>query len=521
MKTRVAWMSAALAAVAVGGVSRVAEASSHREAPIIATDPSADNTDLYAWVDSSGNLVVIANYIGFEAPDGGPNWSKFSDDVLYEVHIARGGSSLADAITYQIQFTTAPYTRVAEATGMSPGSLTLYPNTKGLEFFGQLSGGGAFNQTYTVTKVIGTGLKVPPPNVGPTTDFVVNGYTISGAAAETYEHHFVDSATTGMIGTLMNGEGLVFAGPRDDPFYADLGAVFDLAQVRPVLGLLGGATLGGAGQQVCTTCAARNSLQYQNVHSIALQIPGAKANGGTAVTAGASVAQTLGIWASASRRKVSVVRTSGPDDHYGPWRQISRIGVPLINETVIGLQDKDYWNRSTPSQDSQVFGAYFDNLIAARDAQAVGYYGASAPLSVCNIASGGPPLTGRLGDITPIINLSAVNAAYDGFTVFGDVLRVDLGLQLQDFPNGRRIIAGSNIESIDIVDTEIKMLFCTLTHAYGGTILSPDHLAPNTPYGGIPDGVSTNETNFRATFPYLAAPWSGFYASPHAAPDGT
>src|SRR5262249_50822927 len=157
------------------------------------------------------------------------------------------------------------------------------------------------------------------------------------------------------------------------------------------------------------TCTPRDSVRYQNVHAIVLEIPGQIANGGTAVTAAPNVNQVVGIWASASRQKVTVHRAYGYDDHYGPWRRVSRPGIPLINETVIGLQDKDYWTRTTPKDDAPVFGAYFDNLIAARDAEAVGYY--ATTLSVCKIQAGGPPLTNRLADLVPIINLGAVNSA--------------------------------------------------------------------------------------------------------------
>jgi len=515
-------VAGAFAAIALLSAAATARASSHREAPAISADPSADNTDLYAWVDVNGNLVIIANYIGLELPDGGPNWAKFSDDVLYEIHIVRGPSSLADAITYQFTFTTAPYA-VVDQNQKPPAML---PNTHGLEFFGQLSGGGAFNQTYSVTKivggvatVIGAGLKVPPPNVGPTTNQVVNNL----ATNETYEQHFVDTATTSTIGTLSNGEGRVFAGPRDDPFYVDLGAVFDLAQVRPILGLLGGKSLGGTGPKVCTGCTPRDSLRFQNVHTIALEIPGIKANGGTAVAAGAHAAQTVGVWASASRRKVTV-RRNGKEEGYGPWRQVSRIGLPLINEAVIGLQDKDTWNRSTPASDAPIFAGYFDNPIAARDAQAVGYYASGGPLAACNIQNGGPPLVNRLADIVPVINL-AVDGQHMGaeaITSVGDVLRVDLGMKLSDFPNGRRLDTSGtgNFETIDVVDTEVKMLFCTLTSATvnANTLLGPNALAPHTPYGVIPDGVNTNEAIFKTTFPYLAPPWEAFSASPHAAP---
>ena len=542
MKTRFAWMSAALAAAAVSGFTTIAAASSHREAPAIADDPAADNTDTYAWVDASGNLVIVANYIGLELPEGGPNWAKFSDDVLYEVHVARGPASLADAITYQIQFHTAPYAYVPEKPGMMPSQLQTVP-AKGQEFFAQLSGGGAFAQTYTVTKITSAGtkvlspaggFKVPPPNVGPTTNEVAYGFTI--ASGDSYENHWVDAAATSTIGTLANGEGRVFAGPRDDPFYVDLGAVFDLAQVRPVLTLLKGQNLGGTGansQNVCgagMTCTPRDSIQYHNVHAIVLEIPGAVANGGTAPGAPPNVNQVVGVWASASRRKVSVLRggprygSYGMDDHYGPWRQVSRLGLPLINETVIGLQDKDYWNRTTPAQDAPVFGGYFDNLIAARDAQAVGYYATGAPLNVCNIApGGGPPLTNRLADLVPVINLGVFNAAYtdptNGIKTIGDVIRLDLGSKMADFPNGRRIVAGSNVESVDVVDTEIKLLFCTLTNAAVNAALGPNTFGTmNNPYGAIPDGVGSNETNFRATFPYLAAPWESFTNGARVAP---
>src|SRR5262245_57463381 len=194
MGKRRAWCALSVVVLGIVALPGAALPSSHREAPAIVADPLADNTDLYAWVDANGNLVIIANFIGLEVPDGGPNWAKFSDDVLYEIHIARGATSLADAVTYQFQFKTAPYTFINPAQ-RPPVQI---PNTKGLEFFAQLSGGGAFNQTYSVTKVengsatvVGTNLRVPPPHVGPTTD------AVSGlAAAETYEAHWVDTPAT-------------------------------------------------------------------------------------------------------------------------------------------------------------------------------------------------------------------------------------------------------------------------------------------------------------------------------------
>ena len=140
MMKRVSWATATLLAVGIVGISGVAGASSHREAPAISDDPAADNTDLYAWVDAAGaNLIILANYIPLEEPAGGPNFHKFSDDVLYEVHLTRGGTDLKDKIKYQIRFKTAPYEY------KDPADMGL-PVGGGKEFFSQIAGGA---QTFT------------------------------------------------------------------------------------------------------------------------------------------------------------------------------------------------------------------------------------------------------------------------------------------------------------------------------------------------------------------------------------
>ena len=155
------------AVLAITLVPLVALASSHREAPAIALDPAADNTDLWAWLKpgTRDRLYIVAAYNPLEEPSGGPNFHKFSDDVLYEVHLVRGTSSLADVITYQVQFKTEPFTRV-DVTDLTKGP------GGGKEFFAQLSGSvGYQKQTYTVTKVqgghstvIAQDVLVAPPN---------------------------------------------------------------------------------------------------------------------------------------------------------------------------------------------------------------------------------------------------------------------------------------------------------------------------------------------------------------------
>jgi hypothetical protein len=479
------WMSA-LAALGVLSMTGVAAASSHREAPGISDDPAADNTDTYAWVQGS-NLVVVANYIGLELPEGGPNWAKFSDDVLYQIHITHGGTSLADALTYQIQFKTTQPARVA------PGGTTLphLPNTGGTEFFAQLTGSGAFGQTYTVTQltagatptVVATNIPVPPPNVGPKTNTVV--YSI--ASGKTYENTWGDLGNAkGTIGALTgpSAGGSVFAGPRDDPFFVDLGAIFDLAQLRPVAN---------------PAEAARDSIAYMNVHAIVLQIPLTVANLGTAPTATAgNAAQTVGVWASASRRKVSLARRQGGDAHFGPWVQVSRLGLPLINEAVIGVQDKDYWNHLTPNDDVGTFAGYILNPIVVRDAEAIGFYGTGGPLAACT-TNGGTDLEANRMDI-----VTAINSVSAGITSIGDVLRVDLASgATPGFPNGRRL-------TDQVVDAELGLLLCGLPKI--GALAGTAGPQTNEPEAVLPKGGAT------PVFPYLQTPWEGRSANPRPAP---
>lgn len=472
----IARLGAALLAGAVSFSALDASASSHAEAPGTASDPDIDNADVWAWVQGS-NLVVVATYNGLQPAFAGPNWKKFAaEGAMYEIHLTRGDQSLDDAITYQIKFQTAPYPQV------DPGDLAA-PVGGGKEFFSQISGGG--NQTYTVTKIengVATDLvtsgdpgKVAPPNIGARTNSIA--YQIPGGTS--YEQFFVDNGATSVVKTMGGGQGRVFAGPRDDAFYVDLGAVFDLAGLRTVLG-----------------GAPRDSVAYTNVMAIALEIPLQVANGGAAVTPGGSNAQTVGVWASASRRQVTILRGDGTKDTMGPYRQVSRLGLPLINEAVIGLQDKDRWNRTRPKDDVALYGAYFLNPVIVRDAQFAGFYGPGGPLAGCSVDGGNDLRANRL-DIISTINIDFV----PGHTPWplaatGDVLRVDLGTA-SAFPNGRPLAPGGH--DPDVVDVELSLLLCKLA-------------AP------VPDGVSQSEIANKATFPYLQTPWESFRGSVYPAP---
>jgi hypothetical protein len=456
-KSRHVYLAAALFGLAAPTAAR---ASSHREAPAIAQDPAADNTDLWAWVNPTTHdkLNVVMCYNPLEEPSGGPNFHELSDDVLYELHITRGAQSLADVVTYQIRFKKTPIAKV------DPADLTAPPGG-GKEFFSQLSGQ---TQTYTVTKVAGgkatviaKDVPVAPPRIGP---FTYSHFQKGSATSATYDDAF--AAT--FIGDMMNGEGRVWAGPRDDGFYVDLGGVFDAAQLR-------------------AKGTAQDGVAGYNVHTIAFEIPttlltaDGKAPGNTPGNA-----TLLGVWASASRREVDIRFRNGERYAFGPWVQVSRLGLPLINEAVIGLQDKDRWNASKPANDVPYYGAYFLNPVVVRDAEAVGIYAA--------LGVDPTPFKSNRTDIIDIINLKDIPTAGAHsvpLSATGDVLRVDMAAD-PGFPNGRALVGGAqpNQEQADVTDVLLSVL------------LSKGMVA-------VKDGVDYNDKPYLPTMPWLALPWQG------------
>ncbi len=446
-----------LSATAMTLLAAAASASSHREAPAIGFDPAADNTDTWAWVTDSSHdkLNVVVAYNPLEEPSGGPNYNQFSDDVLYEVHVTRGAQSLEDVITYQIRFSSTQFPHV------DPADLKA-PLGGGKEFFSQLAGK---TQTYSVTKiedgkrtVLATGVPVAPTNIGPNTNAVVYK-PASGKYDDAFAGTFIKPLGGG-------AEGRVWAGPRDDGFYVNIGRIFDLAN------LLGGT-------------AVDNVAGY-NCHAIALEIPTTVVAKNHVQPTGASDDNTIGVWASASRRKVSVLRGNGETDSFGHWVQVSRLGLPLINEAVIGLQDKDKYNRGKPQNDVKNFGAYFLNPVIVRDAEAVGIYKALG-VDQATVDS----LKSNRLDIIDTINLKASGHNIP-LSATGDVLRVDLGLDSR-FPNGRPIPYGTapNKEQADVTDVLLSVLLAKGTIAVG-------------------DGVNSNDKPYLAGMPYLALPWEGF-----------
>jgi len=303
--------------------------SSHREAPEISKDPVADSTDLYAFVspDDPSTVTIIANYVPLQQPAGGPNFYEFGDDVLYEIHIDNDNDADAD-ITYQFRFNTV-------LTDTGPNDIFLY-NTGQIMHISDVTWNR--KQFYSVTRldrhgsrVLATNLPCPPCNVGKNS---IPSYAPLTAEA---------------IQPLGSG-GKVFAGQRADGFYVDLGSVFDLGDLRPFQAdfLIKGTAMPGI-----------NTLAGLNVHSIAIQVPISQlTSDGTLPTNYQAGDSTIGIWTTASRQKGSIGGYGGFSA--GPWAQLSRLGMPLINEVIIAMGQKDYWNSQEPKKDAQ-FSRFYDH----------------------------------------------------------------------------------------------------------------------------------------------------------------
>ena len=449
--------------------------SSHREAPEISKDPVADSTDLYAFVspDRPDTVTLIANYIPLQGPDSGPNFFEFGDDVRYEIHISNTGDARAD-ITYQFDFSTDVLNK--ETFLYNTGQITSLndPNFNRRQF-------------YTLTKrtrdgrseILGRHLACPPCNIGPrsTPDYG----TLATAA--------VHSLTKGRR---------VFAGQRADGFYVDLGAVFDLLDLRPFQQL-----------HVIPTPAATgvNSLAEMNVHSIALQVPIKELTGGYAGSDPANAKSVIGVWTTASRRASTVQESDGTTAH-GPYRQVSRLGNPLINEAVIPMGHKDEWNRLAPSDDGR-FLKYMQQPEVAK--LLPGLYPGVFP----NLAG----LTADRADLVAVLMTGLPSGIVPGFQnytgrVVADLLRLNVAIKpaaspnplgiiggdLAGFPNGRRLVD-------DVFTIELRAI-AGVTYPLVAPSYTPDGAA-----SVVTDGLVAPE--FMSGFPYLGTPHGGFQA--HAA----
>lgn len=514
-------MSMVLSVVSVVGFAGSAAASSHREAPAISRDPAADNTDTYAWRCGDA-LCIAANYDGLQLPEGGPNYSTFSTAALYSLHIthndASGVPDLKDYVTIDVDFRAGAKhfskNRVDVADkAAGPGG--------GKEFFAQL--GSAFDLTANVTMTkqgktrrLFTGAPVAPPNIGQRTATFVYGNPSYAEFAK---------------GFVKESRGYkFFAGPRDDAFYVNLAQTFDLGSFVG-LNKLNGAPFRSRAYDAnpqdsdvfATTDKAKvpDGVAGTNVNSIVIQIPLSELTDDGKVPAIGSTPSNktlFGVWASASRPAAQKIVPLIEDESFvvglktgqvapladdgggrefcGAWTQVSRLGLPLINEVIIGIQDKDRFNRTTPQNDVKRFGAYFLNPVLVRDVEAIGGY---AQLGVSSV-----PDDFKYGraDILQVVNLDNIPSAgahsvpiANGRT--GDVLRVDVAVE-SGFPNGRPLSgpAVASGKEEDVTDIALLLVLAKLNPAFAGKIT--DYV------DGPGDG-----RRLLPTFPYLGVPFAG------------
>ncbi len=453
--------------------------SSHREAPEISRDPVADSTDLYAFVspDAPDTVTIIANYVPLEAPAGGPNFYEFGDDVLYEINVDNDGDGLAE-IVYQFRFQTR--LRNPNTFLYNTGPITSLTDTTWNK-----------RQFYSVVKVanghaavLATGLSCPPCNIGPAS---TPNYAALAQAA-TY--------------TLSSGE-KVFAGQRAEGFFVDLGAVFDLGDLRPFQNLH---------LVPLPATAGVNATNGLNVHSIAIQVPKtALTSNGSNPTDPTSSTSVAGIWTSASRRKVAVFdAVYGEDAAFGPYVQVSRLGNPLFNEVIVPLGKKDYWNATQPVYDSQ-FAQY------VQQPELASLLPVLYPNTFPNLAA----LTAPRADLVAILLTGIPSGIIGGFQNYtgstqADMLRLNmaipptttnpsnlglLGNDLAGFPNGRRVFD-------DVVTIELRAV-AGVTYP----LVDPTHtFTPDGAASLVTDFTSppTIDSPYLSSFPYLGVPYDGF-----------
>ena len=548
-------------------------ASSHREAPLISNDPLADNTDVYAFKspDDPNSITIIANYIPFESPEGGPNYFNFGTNVRYEIHIKNKTSTPGDDITYRFTFSSI--------------------NEDASTFFNIRLGKQNLKTTYrceksmnggkTFTTIVMNGV-VPPNNIGPRS-IDTPGLGLGSS---------YDALAAQAIATATSGE-KVFCGPVDDPFFVDLAGAFDVGNFRP---------------EGNSTNATKDGLTRFNVHSIALKIPvNLLQKDGKGISQAANILDgdfVIGVWASASRQMIQTIYKDGDMSGDGEYIQVSRLGMPLTNEAVIPVGAKDRWNATSPygGEDLQ-YAQYFTNPELALYMDDSQFGGAVPSMNALRIQSkslgafdfrngkpglfglkGNPALNGtalaeaafggillpnatspRAVDLLPIFYTGVPNLApYQLATgkggnplaigkpfinnflpTLGDMLRLNmavpatprndpnfnslglvyaavLGLtnpaynananlqfipNMDGFPNGRRL-------EDDVTTIELQAVSGVVLAAVGLFYDDATATAPVSPrllsVLGFNAGPTKNDAPFKSGFPYMASPWRGF-----------
>ena len=453
---RIAWVAVVVLVAAAAMIPT--RASSHREAPLISQDPLADNTDVYAFVspERPDRVVLISNFIPLQFPSSGPNFWKFDDNVMYEIMVDNTGDAVED-ITYQFRFatqvrnpntflfTTGPVTSIDDPDLNVRQSLTV----------ARING----PRRTGARTVMGENLVVMPANVGMSSMRDYNGQLGNG------------------VNNLPAHDARVFAGQRDEGFYVDLGATFDLLQLRSLVPQLG---------------TPIDSLAGYNVHSIAIEVPiSALTRTGTRPASAADPNATIGVWSTASRMSTTT-RSGAGQAHSGDWVQVSRLGNPLVNEVVLPLALKDAFNGLEPTGDAAAL-SFVTNPLLPPLMQAL--FGVQTPPTPRNdlvtIFLTGIPGLNQIGTSPRPSEMVRLNTGIPP-SLRPHRLGV-LGGDLAGFPNGRRV-------GDDVVDIALQAVA-------GATPLTPDFVrAPNNRLG---DGVDQNDKEYLSTFPFLTVPHSG------------
>jgi Domain of unknown function (DUF4331) len=458
--------------------------SSHREAPAISQDPVADNADTYAFVspDDPTTVTIITNYVPLEGPPGGPNFFEFGDDVLYSIFIDNDGDTFPD-ITYQFRFRTTLQNEDTFLYNTGPiGSLT-DPNWNKRQLYSVHVIHSHHKDNHErdgLGDLLGDNLACPPCNIGPRS---TPNYDSLAASAV---HHIARNTA-------------VFAGQRNDGFFVDLGAIFDLGDIRPIQNL----------HLIPTPAApAVDPLKTLNIHTIAIRVPiSSLTRDGSAPSDPASVKAVLGIWGGASRRKVQIRNDNGSGTKgSGPWVQVSRLGNPLFNEVIVPIGDKDRWNALDPVNDNQ-FEKYVNQPELARLLPVL------YPNEFNNLAA----YTKNRADLHAILLTGIPSGIVPGFQNFtgpkpADMLRLNVAIppttsspnalgvvggDLAGYPNGRRVFD-------DVVSIELKAVA-------GATIpLVDPSFTPDAAVGAVSSYLSPGADRYQANFPYLGSPHDGF-----------
>ena len=456
------------AVLAFGPRPEAAPASSHREAPVISEDPTADNTDVYAFVspDRRDSVTVVANYVPLEEPAGGPNFAKFGDDVLYALHVDSDGDA-EDDVTYEFRFRTQ--VRNPDTFLYNTGPITSLTDPD-----------WNIRQTYSVTRVQGAepaGARRGPAHA-------------AGEHRAALDPELRRARRGGRVGAAGRRQGL--RRPARRPVLR-----------RPRLGLRPGRA--AAVQPVPRDPARRHGRRRRRPR---LQHPHDRDPGADGAARPRSDAPTIGVYASASRQKVTIIREDGMRDASGAWQQVSRLANPLVNEVVIPLGRKDRWNASEPEDDAQFAAEYTEPEVTALE---------NLLYPVLDDA----PTSGR-GDLVAVLLTGVPGVNFTGSTQ-ADLIRLNtsiaptapvgagnrlgaVGGDLAGFPNGRRL-------EDDTPDIELRAFACGYGAVVGPIVESFGFCGGNanrTPNNMLGDGVDANDKPFLAQFPYLATPHQGY-----------